>query len=798
MSGGSIWTEPYHSVEDNALGITAARQLLTEEGQSLGVFGCDYKLSSIESFLVNLVVGLPSFILYIVDDNGMMLAASVPGAVLDGGGNQLAATSSPDATIAVLSIEFMQQAGSWAAPNGAVLTLEADNELWWVQSTALSDSHGLQWNVVVVEKVSCDAGYYPAPERYITDTTEACRPCPEGAVCEGDNTLPFPRRGYWIDRDEMGVHRGQVFACSWETCIGSRETAHRLLALEQQEGLPPTAESSIVSDCWTIDYFNSSVCTTDNLECARGSRGPICGSCESSFTYNSALRECVSCTGQRNLVPAIVSFSLAALLLVTVAIRIGSLVFTENSVSRKISALAELSWKCVLNRIEQTPLAMLSHLDRGMIKVLASTMQLISTISWSLALKFPKPFQRFLSALAFTQLDWLSLDCQRTSANFLDRVLLVSFAPLLLVALSGLIYLIRLYNPCYVEEEEEVAGTTGNNDVDVSKGQAARKASRQSVKKRTSLMSMMLHDTKNATVTPPLEAPKEESSSDEASREMRIANQHINFALLLSYIVLPPVSLYQFEALSCIEFNQNFKFLRSDTSVSCLTADYRRFVALDVLLIAAYQAVPLIWFALLFRVRRRLDPTGFDVVNIETNPLLKLLATCTQATSQVCAAAARTRRAFSLPTEEDQIHLARLPAAACLPTATMTHQTSVDEHIGVEELAVERRKMDETIYHLKFLWQDYRPSHWWFDVIDIYRRIVFIAVLPFMGSTGSVRAAFGCVMAIAVVAWVRETSPFLRNATNAVLVIANYQVLFFVLLDWVISSTTLLLLHKHT
>ena len=60
--------------------------------------------------------------------------------------------------------------------------------------------------------------------------------------------------------------------------------------------------------------------------------------------------------------------------------------------------------------------------------------------------------------------------------------------------------------------------------------------------------------------------------------------------------------------------------------------------------------------------------------------------------------------------------------------------------------------------------------------MDMYRRIVFIAVLPVLGS-GSFCATVGCFFAIVFVAVAREVAPFVNSSTNVVMLVAQYQIL---------------------
>lgn len=92
------------------------------------------------------------------------------------------------------------------------------------------------------------------------------------------------------------------------------------------------------------------------------------------------------------------------------------------------------------------------------------------------------------------------------------------------------------------------------------------------------------------------------------------------------------------------------------------------------------------------------------------------------------------------------------------------------------EVANAQRKDDRSLDYLNFLWSDYACDRWWFEVCDIYRRVLFIGVMPLLGS-GTFRASIGCLLSILAAVFCRETSPFLRQSTNIILVAGQYQIL---------------------
>ena len=114
----------------------------------------------------------------------------------------------------------------------------------------------------------CKEGYYKDPE------DEKCHECPDHAKCVGNNKLPIPNKGYWIDRAEpkfsgtvMQCPRGEI------ACDGG---------IQRQTN----------KDCWSLSNFTS--CSPD-LSCTPGSTGPLCGACEQGFALNSLARTCDDC-----------------------------------------------------------------------------------------------------------------------------------------------------------------------------------------------------------------------------------------------------------------------------------------------------------------------------------------------------------------------------------------------------------------------------------------------------------------------------------------------------------------------
>jgi hypothetical protein len=92
-----------------------------------------------------------------------------------------------------------------------------------------------------------------------------------------------------------------------------------------------------------------------------------------------------------------------------------------------------------------------------------------------------------------------------------------------------------------------------------------------------------------------------------------------------------------------------------------------------------------------------------------------------------------------------------------------------------EVLAVYVRDNNPSLAPLRFLFVDYKCSKWWFEIADMYRRIVFIGIVPLVSPQPAVRASFGVLLAILSTAYIREERPYKIEFTNVVAHIAQVE-----------------------
>jgi len=93
-----------------------------------------------------------------------------------------------------------------------------------------------------------------------------------------------------------------------------------------------------------------------------------------------------------------------------------------------------------------------------------------------------------------------------------------------------------------------------------------------------------------------------------------------------------------------------------------------------------------------------------------------------------------------------------------------------------EEIAGRRKRdRDPRLSHIKFLFADYSCRRWFFEVIDMYRRIAMISLLQFVNA--KYRAMVGCGFAVLSLILYQQGTPFHDAATNIVAELGQWQIL---------------------
>ena len=343
--------------------------------------------------------------------------------------------------------------------------------------------------------MQCDRGFFVSLTLPKDGTGKECLPCPEGAICSGGTAMPFPKEGWWIDRSSYTAG-GVAFRCLRGTCEGFQARAKEWALRDSASGndfdfggfstvdggtydfdddaavadddyvglsgasLDPLAcwhraafinasEAAYARSLQSSDYslqLDLLQCSEHRLMCTPGSVGPLCGSCEEGFVFSSSARICVNCKKSITFIPSLI---LGISLIVAVTIRSALLKVRKQGrhepLRQRLSRLCPALFSDVplgssTKHKNKNPFR---HLDRGMLKVAWATFQILSTISWNLAVQYPEPFATALESLSFMSMDFSAALTCSTLLDLMDRTLFAALLPILLVFLDCMLYLAR-------------------------------------------------------------------------------------------------------------------------------------------------------------------------------------------------------------------------------------------------------------------------------------------------------------------------------------------------------------------
>ena len=280
----------------------------------------------------------------------------------------------------------------------------------------------------------------------------------------------------------------------------------------------------------------------------------------------------------------------------------------------------------------------------GVTRTVYANYQIIGSISSNLNVAFPAPYNIFQRAFDFLSFDLLALKCHIGVRSPLTATHVFSIVPILL----GLCIWVS-----FVVQDKLLKDRRG---VNIGKHKALVRA-------------------------------------------------HVEYFLWLGFILVPSVLARQFKSFECLRVNETF-YMKLDTSQECYTRQYYGFILGNAIFVAVYSSMPLVWAAILYRKRHRLNSGG-----------------------------------------------------------------------SISDRFLDKRKNDAGLKPLRFLWVVYKPSLYYFESIEMYRRVMFVSVLPLISADAARCAAAGVFLALMSTFVYRELSPFLDGNVNILAVIAQYTVL---------------------
>jgi len=408
--------------------------------------------------------------------------------------------------------------------------------------------------------------------------------CPPNARCLGGVELPRPLPGFWVDRRDVAL-AAEVVPCTRNGCKGGVSGSTN--ASDQA-----TARGGNDGGCWRAEALASAGasggekagggeeggCDADALLCAEGSAGPLCGYCDVDFIFSVVENVCEPCGAVTLRVALVLSALLAAVALVgAVKAELVTVPRWVNSgmiggLYRQVRPAARLSPRVGCSALEE-PLArprserhwpaewglalyflsyllfrapvrgmslclsflvdITSQVDSGTLRLVWATYQIVESASaWTLGAQWPKFYDAFLSMLTVFALDLVNVQCLMDSSHRqLKTVLFWSALPMGVGFANALVYRLRVAlirarggTAAYSSSSSSFSSTTTTTTTSGGGGSGGGGAGSWASRMR----------------------------AQEAALEEAFA-QHMSFFLVLTYLVLPPVALKQFETLDCVD-----------------------------------------------------------------------------------------------------------------------------------------------------------------------------------------------------------------------------------------------------
>ena len=184
----------------------------------------------------------------------------------------------------------------------------------------------------------------------------------------------------------------------------------------------------------------------------------------------------------------------------------------------------------------------------------------------------------------------------------------------------------------------------------------------------------------------------------------------------------------------CVEFGGPESYLRSDLSLVCYTREYYSWVIYSCILISVYPiGVPVVCGTVLYLNRGRLDP--------------HLIVATVSASSDEKDAADSSVGDVTVKKSAQTYILAEAVASVRMDC----------------DAAIEQRENDESVQWMASLYEAYEPRCYYFEIIELARRLLLSAALVLFFDGTSSQIVCGCLIAYAFMEVFQQFGPYLSD-----------------------------------
>lgn len=423
----SQWSELYAFVPSGGLGMSAAKQLLTNNGEFIGVVGIDLHVNpTLQLVLSDEDQSNSVFVSFIVDANFFLVASSNTSYDLK---QKVLAVDSPESVVSSAARHFQSLKLDYG--NSSIQLFASGKELYWASSIDIGDKHGLAWHVVTAQRIQC-------PSKYYANSDGDCVACHEKRYSDGGTSIACDKctTNYFMSKD------GECESCTeGMKCERTGVTIQNVEIENHYYRFSETATK--VYRCPFPDHCLGSIGNMTNAtadeynSCKDGTTGPLCVMCERYFHFSLDDEKCTPCDAYSPTSAAIVLYIIIGLILLLVAS------FLLNIMCHSESAIYRLKTKCgdisskALNLVQGPKWQRV----RSKIRILYVFYQLVSGfggIIMQADKSYPKSFRNAVEFFSFVNFDFwsaLPFDCIFYENDYFDSVLLSTLTPIIICIL---------------------------------------------------------------------------------------------------------------------------------------------------------------------------------------------------------------------------------------------------------------------------------------------------------------------------------------------------------------------------
>jgi len=334
-------------------------------------------------------------------------------------------------------------------------------------------------------------------------------------------------------------------------------------------------------------------------------------------------------------------------------------------------------------------------------KLIITTFQIISSIPAVTQAAFPSGFEGFVRFIAVVDLNFASaipVGCYLEEYDFMSRLLFATWTPVFFV-----LVLVVLFRFEYISSAVVLRKTDPRRD----------------------------------------------------SKLKKIVNKYLDLFFVVTYLVLPSVTFTIFQTFLCTNVDPDSEddaevdwYLGVDTTISCDSTYYNNGFYYAMAMVLVYPlGIPLLYFLLLYPHRVAIATRD------ETAPAPGWLA------DQLKAAPVAEPTLYQVLTRERsrihaKLHAKNIPMEfRPPPVKPVIDRLSHYSHKHYTHLSNE-------VMRLQFLWQDYAPAYWYWEIIETTRRLIMTAVLSVVMQGTTTQAIIGTLVALVYIKVYHNFQPY--------------------------------------